>query len=128
MSRNRERCVRPSARDTRKPSGASGRWWRPRDGTRRRYLRKFRPTEIIEERQDDAVTGEIAVKGQRSPIPGLRHVAEKDTPAAAAEHQRRAQTGRSPADHDDVEHLLADSSLTAAARRLPLQALAPPYE
>jgi hypothetical protein len=52
----------------------------------------------------DAVTREKAVQGRRTRIPGTSRIAEQQVAAAASQHQRSVQTGRTATDNEDVVH------------------------
>ena len=80
--------------------------------------RELTAAKIDERHRRDAVAREIAVQRARLAVARLREIADEHTPAAASEHQRRAQAGRTPADDDDVEHRSLLST-EAVARRSP---------
>jgi len=61
--------------------------------------------EIVERPRLDAVAGQVPVERARPAIARLADVAHEHAPAAAPEHQRRAQAGRPASDDDHVEHL-----------------------
>ncbi len=62
-----------------------------------------------------AVARQVTVQAARAFVARMARVADQDTPPTAAKHERRAQSGWSSANDDDVEH-----SKAMAARPSPI--------
>ena len=67
-------------------------------------LSEFGPPERIQRGRRDAVAGEVPVQRMRGGVPRLPGIAYQDATPATAEHQRRAEPGRTASNHHDIEH------------------------
>ena len=118
ISSLRERSCSPEASVTSKrPSGLAlgGRHLDVAE-LHRVVARQLLPGERQELRRRHAVAGEIAVQRMRGVVARAAGVAHEHGPAAAAEDQRRAQSGGPGADDDDVEHSTPAGSARCATR------------